>query len=390
MFVADILKVLYAPHKVFKTITQNPKYWGPLLIFVLFIALQSAFYYSFYSKTYYEQTTPAISNLGEWTESATLWTNYSGVVVSSNYLDFMNSSFYGNSSLQFDASNANSISIEIPRFSDVNCTPSAFTALSMRIKQADPQVAPIGATLTLYSLGTADTFKYDLTNDLSNTSVIGTWNNITIPVGGDNSDWQTNGNPTWQNITGLKLDLNFPSAASKISLRVAGLFFRGSFQSPVKTDFGGFVIYALQLVVTQFLFQWLLFTGIMFIVIKGLKGTIVWKPLFIAVGFALTITLIQSIINSASLTTLPAINYPVEVLTGLPVESTVLANAISMNATTYTLIASVIQLITYVWIVALGSLIVRALEPEFTWLKCIATSAVGFIVTILLMSILGV
>jgi hypothetical protein len=61
-----------------------------------------------------------------------------------------------------------------------------------------------------------------------------------------------------------------------------------------------------------------------------------------------------------------------------------------MNATTYTLIASVIQLITYVWIVALGSLIVRALEPEFTWLKCIATSAVGFIVTILLMSILGV
>jgi len=196
LFVADILKVLYAPHKVFKTITQNPKYWGPLLIFVLFIALQSAFYYSFYSKTYYEQTTPAISNLGEWTESATLWTNYSGVVVSSNYLDFMNSSFYGNSSLQFDASNANSISIEIPRFSDVNCAPSAFTALSMRIKQADPQVAPIGATLTLYSLGTTNTFKYDLTNDLSNASVIGMWNNITIPVGGDNSDWQTNGNPT--------------------------------------------------------------------------------------------------------------------------------------------------------------------------------------------------
>jgi hypothetical protein len=389
LFAADIVKVLYAPQKAFKTIIQTPKYWGPLLVFILFIALQSAFYYNFYSKTNYEQTSPNINSLGNWTQNATLWTFSSGVTVSSNYLDFMNSTLYGNSSLQFDGSNAGSISMEISTFENVDCGPSGFSSLSLRVKQVDPQSAPTSATLTLFSLTTANTFEYDLTKAFSNASLIGIWNNLTIPVGANASNWQVNGSPQWQNITGLKLDFNFP-ASSNISLRLQGLFFRGSFLSPVKTDFGGFVIYVLQLVVTQFLFQWLLFTGIMYIVIKGLKGTIVWKPLFVAVGFALAVTLIQSIINSFALLTLPAISYPVEVLTRLPVEADSLANAISVQAGTYTLIASVFQLITYVWIVALGTIIVRTLQPEFAWLKCIAASAVGFIVTVLLMSILGV
>jgi hypothetical protein len=374
---------------VFKTITQNPKYWGPLFVFIIFIALQSAFYYNFYSKTYYEQTSPNINALGEWTQNSTLWTFSSNVAVSSNSLDFINNTFYGNSSLQFESSGTNSISMAIPSFKNVDCGPSGFNSLSFRIKQVDPQSAPSSVTLTLYSISTADTFEYDLTNDFSNTSLIGTWNNLTIFVGGNASGWQANGNPQWQNITGLKFDFSF-ATSSNLSLRLQGLFFRGSFLSPVKTDLGGFVIYALQLVVTQFLFQWLLFTGVMFLVIKGLKGEIKWKPLFIAVGFALTVTLIQSVINSAALLTLPDISYPVEVLTGLSGEATVIANAISVQAATYTLIASVVQLMTYVWLVALGTVIVRTLQPEFSWLKCIAASAVGFIVTILLMSILGV
>lgn len=389
MFAADILKVLYAPHKAFKQITQEPKYWGPILIFIIFIALQSVYYYNFYSKTYYEQTAPNISTLGEWTQNATLWTTTSGVAVSSNYLDFMNSSFYGNSSLQFDLSNAGSISIEIPSFSNVDCGPTGFHQLSMRIKQVSPQTVPTSVTLTLYSLNTGDLYKYDLSNNFSNASLTGEWNNVTIAVGTNASSWEPTGNPQWQNITGLKMEFSYPSTAD-ISLRLQGLFFRGSFLSPVKTDFGGFVIYVLQLVVTQFLFQWLIFTAIMYIVIKAMKGTIVWKPLFIAVGFALTVTLIQSIINFAALSMLPEISYPVEVLVGLPGEATILANAVAVQAETYTLIASSVQLLTYVWIVGLGTLIVRAVQPEFSWLKAIATSAVGFIVTILLLSVLGV
>ena len=37
LIINDILKVIYAPHKVFKDIVANPKYLGAVLVLVLFI-----------------------------------------------------------------------------------------------------------------------------------------------------------------------------------------------------------------------------------------------------------------------------------------------------------------------------------------------------------------
>lgn len=389
MFATDILKVLYAPHKVFKQIIQNPKYWGPLLIFIIFLALQSGFYYNLYSKTYYEQTSPEINQLGTWTQNATLWTVNPGVSISSNYLDFMNSSFYGNSSMQFDISNSSYLSLNLGNFKNVNCGPTGFQNLSIRIKQVSPQVTPASVTLTLFSLSTSNSYQRDITSEFSNASMIGIWNNITVPVGTNTSNWQPAGNPQWANVTGLKLDFNY-SSNSSISLRMEGLFFRGVFKTPVQSDFTGFVLYILQLVVTQFLFQWLLFTGLMYIIIKGLKGTIIWKPLFISVGFALVVTVVQSLVNNASILSLPAVNYPVELLTNLSGEAQILTSTVAAQTATYSLIAGIVQLAVYVWIVGLGAVIVHDLQPEFKWNKSILTSAAAFIVTIIAISLLGV
>ncbi len=389
MFATDILKVLYAPHKVFKQIIQNPKYWGPLLIFIIFIALQSGFYYNLYSKTYYEQTSPEINKLGTWTENATLWTVNPGVSISSNYVDFMNSSFYGNSSMQFDIANSSNLSLNIATFSNVNCGPTGFQNLSMRIKQVSPQATPASVTLTLYSLSSSNGYQRDITSEFSNASLIGSWNNITVPVGTNASNWQSFGNPQWANVTGLKLDFNY-SANSSVSLRMEGLFFRGVYKTPVQSDFTGFVLYILQLSVTQFLFQWLLFTGLMYIIIKGLKGTIIWKPLFVSVGFALVVTVVQSLVNNASILSLPAVNYPVELLTNLLGEAQVLTSSVAAQTATYSLIAGIVQLVVYVWIVGLGAIIVHDLQPEFKWNKSILTSAAAFIVTIIAISLLGV
>ncbi len=389
MFATDILKALYSPHKVFKQIIQNPKYWGPLLIFIIFIGVQSGFYYSLYSKTYYEQTSPQTAQLGTWTEDPALWTVNSNVSVSSNYLDFMNSSFYGNSSLQFAVSNSNYMSLELASISNVDCGVSGFQNLSMRIKQIDPQNVPSSVTLTLYSIDASNSFQSDLTSDFSNASLIGVWNNITIAVGSNASNWQSSGNPQWGNITGLKLEFNY-AANSSVTLRVEGLFFRGTYETPIQTDSTGFLIYVLQLVVTQFLFQWLIFTGLMYIIIKGLKGNTTWKPLFVSIGFALVVTIVQSLINIAALTTLPPVNYPVELLTGLIGEAEVLTNSVAVQTASYSLIAGVLQLAVYVWLVGLGTMIVRALVPEFTWVKSILASAAAFIVTIILISLLGV
>lgn len=386
MFAADILKVLYAPHKVFKQIVQNPKYLGAIIVFILFVAVQTGFYYSLYSKTYYEQTSPSSSQLGTWTGNATLWTASSGAVISTNYLDMINSSLYGNGSLQFALTNSNGLSMELASFNSVNCNPTSFQNLSMRIKIVDPQSAPSTVTLYLYSLSSANYYKYDLTSAFS-ASTVGVWNNLTVPVGSGN--YQSSGSPTWGNITGLKLDFAFPTN-SDVTLRLEGLFFRGIFESPIKTDTTGFIIYVLQLVVTQFLFEWLLFTGLLYVIIKGLKGAITWKPLFVAVGFALMVTVVQTLVNIAATAALPSLYYPIEFLAAVPGETAIVSNAIAAAAANYSLITSVIQLATYVWIAGLGTMIVRAILPEFSWTKSLLASAASLIVTIVLLSLLGV
>lgn len=386
MLATDILKVLYAPHKAFKQIVQNPKYLGAIIVFILFVAVQTGFYYSLYSRTYYEQTSPSSSQLGTWTENATLWTASAGAVIGNNYVDMINSTFYGNGSLQFTLTNSNSLSMELSSFNSVNCGPTSFQNLSLRIKIVEPQTAPSTVTLYLYSLNSANYFQYDLTPDFT-ASTDGFWNKLTVPVGSGN--WQSIGSPTWGNITGLKLNFAFPSN-SDITLRMEGLFFRGIYESPIKTDSTGFIIYVLQLVVTQFLFEWLLFTGLLYIIIKGLKGTITWKPLFVAVGFALIVTVVQTLINIAATSALPSLYYPIEFLAGVPGETAAVSNAITAAAANYSLIASVLQLAAYVWIAGLGTMIVRALIPEFSWTKSLLASAASLIATILLLSLLGV
>src|SRR5665811_512839 len=69
LFVDDILKVIYAPQKAFKSIVANPKYLGALIILILFIGLQVGYEYSQFSKTYTEQTTPSIDQLATFTNA---------------------------------------------------------------------------------------------------------------------------------------------------------------------------------------------------------------------------------------------------------------------------------------------------------------------------------
>ena len=389
MFATDILKVLYAPHKVFKEIIQNPKYWGPLLVFILVTAAQSGFYFAQSEKIYYEQTYPTSDQLGLWTTNATLWTVIPGVTVSNNYVDYLNSSLYGNGTLQFAALNTNDVSMAIPSFNSVDCSPASFQNLSMRVKQVEPTNVPSKVTVTLYSQADSNYFQYDLTVAFTNASLVGVWNNITIPVGSNAAGWQTTGNPQWTNVTGLKLDFSYPSNAN-VTLRMTGLFFRSEYETFLQISPSGLLITILQQSLFQFIFEWLFLTGLIYIIIKGLKGTITWKPIFIAIGFVLIVTAIQGAISIAATQTLPIIHSPIELQTQLPGEAEIISAAIAVQTQTYTLITGIVQLITYVWIVALGALAIRAIQPEFSTAKVILTSSAALVVTIILMSLLGV
>ena len=395
MILTDIAKVLYAPRKVFKQIIQNPKYLGAVIALLLFVAAQTAFYYVQYSKTYSEQTFPAGNEFGTLTQNATLWNTNSDAVISYNYVDLMNNTFYGNSSLQFALSNSSEIFIELDDFQDsVNCDSTGFQNVSIRIKIVEPQVAPEKATLSLYSLDTSNYFQYDLTQDLSN-SAASVWNNLTVPVGSGN--WVSNGNPDWQNITGVRLDFAFPTNSS-INLRIQGVFFRGIYKTPIEVDSTGFLITILQLAVMQFLFEWVILTALLYLMIKGLKGTVIWKPLFATVGIALIVTVIQALIAIAATTILPSLFYPIEFLANVPVEAQLTTDAVSATAATFSLIYGVVQIVTYVWIGALGAIIVRAITaptgeapsavPQFGWGKCVLVSGASLFLTIIILGFL--
>jgi hypothetical protein len=419
LIIDDILRVIYAPHKVFKDIITNPKYLGALIVLILFVGLQVGYEYSQFSKTYTEQTTPTIDQLSTFT-NATAWTTSPNVVLSNNFDDYLNYSIFvagfglpptdpnayyslfGNSSLQMSASSTNTLTAALTNTSNVDCSPTGFQNLSMTIKQMQPQAAPQNFSLTLYSLGDTDSYKYDLTPQLSNTSTNGQWNNLTITLGPNAAGWTSRGNPTWSNITSLKLDFTYPSN-SNITIHIGALFFHGQYLTPIQYNSTGILLQFLQLFSLQFIFSWFIFTGIIYLICRGLKTSVLWKPLFIALGIAMFIMVIRALVNLGATLTLPAVYYPfdlslgvrfdpyaalyypAEALRTLPATSITIFNSIDSATLAFRTIVSGMFIVSYVWLGALGAMVIGTLKPEFSMFKRIALSAVSLAIVILLL-----
>jgi hypothetical protein len=400
LFASDILKVLYAPHKVFKQIIQNPKYWGPILILILFASLQTGLFFAQYSRTEYERTSPAIGQLTSWTDNTTLWTVPSGIAISSNYLDIMNTTFYGNSSIQFDLLNSNNISVTISNFgSPVNCGPTGFPELYIQIKIVQPATAPSGAKLQLFSQDASNYFQSDLTSSISNMTA-GSWYNFTIPVGSGN--WQSIGDPDWSKITGLNLTVTFPENSNTI-LRIGGLFLRGLYSTPIQ-DFGtaGFAASAIFSGFFSFVIQWIALSVVFFLLMKLLKGPVTWKPLFVSIAFALVTMVVETLIILVATLAMPAqIHYPFEFAYSYQVSyapqfvavlssasQTVYNSTIAPSLATLTLITTIVAIATYVWITLIGSTVVRAIT-SFPWSKSILASAASVVLAYIILSLLA-
>jgi hypothetical protein len=422
LIIDDILKVIYAPHKVFKDIVANPKYLGALIVLILFVGLEVGYEYSQFSKTYTEQTSPTIDRLATFT-NATAWNSSSNVALTNNFDDYFNYSIYvagfglpttdpnayyslfGNSSLQMSAANTNALTAALTNTSNVDCSSTGFQNLSMTIKQVQPQAAPQNATLTLYSLGDTNFYQYDLTPQLSSTSTIGQWNNLTITIGPNAVGWTSSGNPTWSNITSLKLDFTYPSS-SNITVHVGALFFHGQYLTPIQYNSTGILLQFLQLFSLQFIFAWFLLTGIIYLICRGLKSSVLWKPLFIALGIAMFVMVIRALVNLAATFTLPAVYYPfdlslgvrfdpyaalyypAEALATLPVQSQVIFSSIDAATLPFRTIVSGMFIVSYVWLGAVGAMVIGALKPEFSMVKRIALSAVSLAAVILLLFLL--
>jgi hypothetical protein len=387
LFATDILKVLYAPRKVFKQIIQNPKYWGVIVVIILFIAMQSAFYYSYFNKEKYETASPAGTAMGQYTENATLWTTTSGVAISYDYVDYINGSTYGNNSLQFAFPNSNSIFMTLNLNGTVNCGPDNFENLSMRIKQVDPQSSPVNVTLYLYYANSSTSyFTKDMTTDFSNAQ-IDAWNNLTIPVGSSASSWLNTGNAQWSNITGLKLNFVYPSEAN-ITLRADGIFFRGPYQTLIDLTGATFPIIILENNLLQYIVQLILISILLYALIKALKGTVTLRPIMVAVGFVLIVAVIQAVIGTIAVSFLPQVSVPIETQASVAGEAqTAAISAFQSTFTTFAYVFYAVEIACYAWIAGLCAIIVREISG-FNWSKSIAIAASTMTVTFIVVPII--
>ena len=414
MILDDLAQVVYAPAKAFKRIIESPKYLGVILVLVLFVGLIVGFEFVQFSKIYIENTSPEVGNLQSYVNS-TIWTNSSNVALSDSFSDPFNYSIFvaalggnyslfGNSSLEMDALNTNTITAALDNVFNVDCnSPSGFQNLSMTIKQVAPSVSPKSATLTLYSLSNTDFYSYDLTSSLSNTAQIGTWNNLTIPLGSQASGWTSTGSPSWGNVTALQLSLTYP-ANSNITLRIGALFFRGQYQTPVQSGSLGLIEQFLPTWAFWFILAWFILTATIYLIFYALKTTRVWKPIFVATGFALIVMVIRAAVNLVAAATLPTLYYPYDVTLGvrfnffgattysgmissLTTQSQAILNSINAATAGFENVLLVMFVISYVWLVALSTIVVGTLKPEFSSSKKITISllSVGVMVFLLLL-----
>ena len=409
MVINDILKVLYAPHKVYKAIIQNPKYLGAFIVLLLFVAVQTGADYIYASKTYPEQTLPATDRGDVWTQNATLWQANSGVIITNNNVDFINSSsvvlgsppYFGSSSVKFAATNSSRVQVALSSFGGpVNCGADGFKNITLTVKLVTPDVKPESVTLILYSVSDSNFFSYDLTSLISS-GAVNVWNNITVPVG--TGAWvSSNSAASWGKITSLKMDFVWPTD-SNVDLRIGGVFFRGIFKTPLETYGNEILLFNFALSYsTHFILQWLLLTALMYLLIKGLKGNALWKTLMVAIGFALVTLVVQALIMLVVFASLPNLYLPLEALAGSSDFNVVLSSTVLGAINLINLTQNISSVIVFVWTIALGAIITRSItapvpaaegapvmSQQFGWMKSILVSAASFLLMFLIVGFLG-
>ena len=72
----EVLKVIYSPVKAFREIISNPKFFGPILVMIIFVAASMGSEYIRSTKVFVQETQPSaldFSNPDPWTEDCALW-----------------------------------------------------------------------------------------------------------------------------------------------------------------------------------------------------------------------------------------------------------------------------------------------------------------------------
>lgn len=373
MFAYGIFKVIYAPRETLREVAQNPKYIGPVLIMVLFVATNMTSAYIIATKTYLEETLPSLAQRDKWTEDETFWRPLYGARCTENFTDYVAGRYvigyyYGNKSIEFSAENNDKISMQLQDIGQVNCSSQGgFTKLYLRVKWTSPEYPPKNVSLYLNSSSNAYFYR-NITGEFSNAKV-NVWNNLTIPFA--DGDWR--GTAEWSEINGLMLEFAW-NQTSNIKVLIDGLFFGGVFKPYWESEVfklywesvtSYMAVYALYLFM-QFIIRWVLLGGVIYILTKAFKAKTVWRVMLILAGFALITMFVQAAISTAALSTMPTIKHPFEYIGGVNGEAESAYQKIAEEKWLVDQVSSGAQIATLIWTVSLCAIAVR-LTTEFSW-----------------------
>ncbi|MDH7564194.1 MAG: hypothetical protein QHH24_04850 [Candidatus Bathyarchaeota archaeon] len=385
VFAFGIFKVIYAPHKAFKEIIQNPKYYGPILVLVLFVASNVGLTYVTASKPFSEQTLPKASEFDAWTENSTLWTADANVEVSENN-DHINGSYYGNKSIEFSLTNTYHAWMRLSDIGHVNCTGAlGFKNMSFRVKLNYPDTTAITNATVLLSSGAANYFQYNMTQALS-TAAKTVWNNFTLPLGAGSGWIESGGQPDWGNITVVQFEFAL-SSSTNMTILMDGLFFRGVYRSPLEKEGDIILAYSAAYSIVQFLVHWILFAVSLLMLARllGAHGSL--RSFTVVIGFVLITMVVQTLANIALYSTLPSIRYPLELFGGPSNEAQVIFNKIAQDIGLVSQLVGIVGLLTFFWTIFLGGIATRQLT-EFSWSKSLLIAAAAYMVSILVQGLL--
>ena len=378
LFAHEIIKVIYSPFKAFREIIQNPKYIGPIMVMILFIAAYTGYSYVATSKLYDEQTLPIASKGDEWTENGALWTSNASFVTESD--DCLSGGWYGNKSIEFSIVNDAQIWMQLNPAEPVNCSgPEGYKEMSFRIKMIYPNTTePDNARLYLFS-GQVEYFHYDLTEQFVSFNE-NVWNNLTVTIGPESEWLEKSVNADWSNVTSLGFKFLWSKDAD-LTVRIDGLFFRGVFKPIIENV----AMYAFNFSVgafMQFTIKWVILSGLLYIMIKAFGAKTAWRPLLILVGFALITMFIQAAINAVAFSTLPRIYRPFELFGGVEGEFEIAYNNFLEEIWLVDQIYRYVQIAVLVWTVALCGIATRELA-EFSWTKSFLVAIVAYFVSMM-------
>ena len=387
MPIREVFEVLYSPREAFKRIVKKPDIKGPMLILLITALVTAGAQYISASKMLFENPTPETDS---WTESTFLWT-------SNGVLQKDPDCIVGNYSISSSVSNGTRIWMKLNKIGsfDLSGKPE-YRGLTFRIMWAHQEDKPpsSNATLKLVSYEENRYFEYDLRSNI--TSLKNKWANLTV-FSGSEQGWTPVNSPDWKSITGLEFQLAWSSSnAANLTMKIDDLFM-GKYVSPLESDILNIMlINALTGSATDFIVRWILYAGLLLLLIKIFGGeTGLWRVLFNAVGYAFAVTMIYIAVDALLISTLPPLSFPLRAWSPVAGEEEIgftLWNQIIQSNWRNTLAYNLRYYLPYVihtWTVALGSIAIH-FTHELTWKKAVPISAMAYLMLIFLKALIPI